>query len=477
MHHDSLLIGGQWVPSASGSRISVVSPVSEQVIGSVPMAAPQDVDAAVAAARSAFDEPAGWSSWDPAIRADALRRFAEALDRRAGEIVRAVSSQNGMPSAIGRRSEGRLPATLLRYYAELARSTPLEEERAALAGGVTRVVRSPIGVVAAIVPLNYPQCLSFFKLAPALAAGCSVVMKPSPETVIDAYLVAEAVLEAGLPPGVVNIVPAGREVGMHLVGHPGVDKVSFTGSTSAGREIGALCGSLLRPVTLELGGKSAAIVLDDADLAERAAELFGACLVNNGQTCYISTRILASRRRYAEVVDIFSDLARSLVIGDPLDLQTQIGPVVSERQRTRIEAVIGKAVDDGARITAGGGRPAGIDRGWFVEPTILADVDNSSQLAQEEIFGPVLAVIPYDDVDDAVRIANDSRYGLGGTVWSADEERALAVARRIHTGSVGVNGYMIDPAAPFGGVKASGLGSELGPEALAGYQQTKSIYT
>jgi acyl-CoA reductase-like NAD-dependent aldehyde dehydrogenase len=275
---------------------------------------------------------------------------------------------------------------------------------------------------------------------------------------------------------VLNIIPADREVGAALVAHPGVDKVAFTGSTRAGQAIAQVCGRLLRPVTLELGGKSAAIVLDDADLSARLPALFGACLVNNGQTCYISTRILAPRKRYTETVDTVAALARSLRVGDPLDEHTQIGPVVSRAQRDRILATIGRARDEGARLVAGGGPPAGLDRGWFVAPTVFADVDNTTALAREEIFGPVLAVIPYGDEEEAVAIANDSPYGLGGTVWSADQDRALAVARKMRTGSVGVNGYLIDPGAPFGGVKASGLGRELGPEGLAGYQSTRSVY-
>jgi aldehyde dehydrogenase (NAD+) len=476
VEHESLLVGGEWRSAASTRRLPVISPVTEEVIGSVPEATPRDVDAAVAAARAAFDDPDGWSTWEPRRRADALERLASALEKRASATVEAVSSQNGMPVTIGKRSEAVMPATLLRYYAAMVRETPSEQERAALAGGRTLVRREPIGVVAAIVPWNYPQSLTFFKLAPALAAGCAVVLKPAPETVLDAYVLADAVLEAGLPPGVVNILPGHRETGAYLVEHPGIDKVAFTGSTAAGRAIAAACGRLLRPVTLELGGKSAAIVLDDADLAARTAQLFGACLVNNGQTCYISTRILAPRSRYDEVVDTVAGLAGSLVVGDPLERATQIGPVVSRVQRDRIEDAIDGALAQGARLVAGGKRPAGLDRGWFVAPTVFADVDNSSVLAQEEIFGPVLAVIPYSDVDDAVRIANDSPYGLGGTVWSADPDRALEVARRVRSGSVGINGYLIDPASPFGGVKDSGLGRELGPEGLAAYQETKSIY-
>jgi len=275
-----------------------------------------------------------------------------------------------------------------------------------------------------------------------------------------------------------NIVPGGRELGAYLVAHPGVDKISFTGSSPAGRSVAETCGRLLRPVTLELGGKSVALVLDDAnlELEGMAEQLFAATLQNNGQTCYLSTRVLAPRSRYSEIVDVFTGLAGGLTVGDPLDPATQVGPMVSARQRDRVEGYIAKGLGDGARITTGGGRPADRDRGWFVEPTVFADVDNNYTIAQEEIFGPVLCVIPYTDDDDAVRIANDSDYGLGGSVWTSDPARGLAVAKRVQTGTIGINNSLPDPIAPFGGVKASGIGRELGPEGLANYQQFKSIY-
>jgi acyl-CoA reductase-like NAD-dependent aldehyde dehydrogenase len=390
--------------------------------------------------------------------------------------VQTVSSQNGMPVALGRQLEAMFPATLLRYYADLAVKTDAEDRRPGLFGGSTLVRREPLGVAAAVVPWNFPQSLALFKIAPALAAGCTVVLKPSPETSLDSYVLAEAVREAGLPPGVVNIVPGGREIGAYLVGHRDVDKVAFTGSTEAGRAIGEVCGRLLRPVTLELGGKSAAIVLDDADLSASLEALFGACFLNNGQACYLGTRVLAPRSRYDEVVGTFTAFASALKVGDALDPETQIGPLVSARQRDRVEGYIAKGRSDGARVTTGGGRPAGLDKGWFVQPTIFADVDNRTTIAQEEIFGPVLAIIPYGDDDEAVRIANDTSYGLGGTVWTQDEERGLSLARRVRTGTIGLNAYLPDPTAPFGGIRDSGMGRELGPEGLAAYQNTKSIY-
>jgi acyl-CoA reductase-like NAD-dependent aldehyde dehydrogenase len=473
---DTLFIGGAMRPAHSAERITAINASTEEAIGSVPHADEQDVDAAVAAARAAFDDPAGWSSWEPARRAEALLRLADEIEARSEQTVQAVSSQNGMPRMVAGLSEAVAPAMLLRYYAGLAPTIAVEEERPSLAGGTTRVTRRPIGVVAAIVPWNYPQTLTFFKLAPALAAGCTIVLKPAPETVLDAYVLADAIAAADLPPGVVNIVPAGREVGQYLVEHRGIDKVAFTGSTAAGRGIAETCGRLLRPVTLELGGKSAAIVLDDADLVSNIENLFVATMLNNGQTCYLGTRVLAPRSRYEEVVQTVAGLASSLAVGDPMAETTQIGPMASARQRDRVESYIAKGKGEGARLVVGGGRPASQDRGWYVEPTVFADVDNNSTIAQEEIFGPVLSVIGYGDVDDAVAIANDSDYGLGGSVWTQDTERGIEVARRVQTGSIGVNGYMPDFASPFGGVKASGIGRELGPEGLASYQTLKSIY-
>ncbi|MFD4569043.1 aldehyde dehydrogenase [Streptomyces sp. NPDC058475] len=474
--HDSLFIGGRWQLPIGTRRIEVYSASTEEPLGSVPEAGEGDIDRAVAAAREAFDDPSGWASWSPDRRGEALERFATALAKRGEQFARLVSGQNGMPISIGRMSEAVSGQLLVPYFAGLARSAPAEETRASLVGGSTVVRREPVGVVAAIVPWNFPQTLTFFKLAPALAAGCTVVVKPAPETVLDAFLLAEAVAEAELPPGVVNIVPAGREAGASLVRHPGVDKVAFTGSTETGRKIAEECGRLLRPVTLELGGKSAAIVLDDADLAGQLTAFFSATLLNNGQTCYLGTRVLAPRSRYGSVVDTLTGLASSLQVGDPLDDATQIGPLVSRRQRDRVEDYIAKGIGEGARLTTGGGRPAGLDRGWFVQPTVFADVDNSATIAREEIFGPVLSVIAYDDVDEAVAIANDSDYGLAGSVWTADPERGLDVARRVRTGTIGVNGYALDPGSPFGGVKASGMGRELGPEGLTAFQQLKSIY-
>jgi aldehyde dehydrogenase (NAD+) len=476
--YDSFFIGGEWVRPSSAARIDVTSASTEEAIGSVPEAQEADIDAAVAAARRAFDDPDGWSQQEPAERAAAIERLAVALEARAGEMAQRVSAQNGMPISIATMLEGGFPVIVLRYMAGRVANASFEEERPGHLGGTTIVRREPIGVVGGIVPWNYPQTLAAFKYGPALAAGCTIVLKPSPETVLDAFLLAEAAADAGIPPGVINIVPGGREVGAYLVQHRDVDKVAFTGSTAAGRRIAETCGRLLRPVTLELGGKSAAIVLDDADLdlAKIGNDLFAATLVNNGQTCYLGTRVLAPRSRYDEVIDTLAAFASSLAVGDALDPATQIGPMASDRHRDRVEGYIAKGTSDGARLVTGGGRPRDLDRGWFVEPTVFADVDNASTIAQEEIFGPVLAVIPYRDEEDAIRIANDSDYGLGGSVWTTDAEHGKDVARRVRTGTIGINGYLPDPGAPFGGVKASGIGRELGPDAVTAYQQYKSIY-
>ncbi|MFJ9567912.1 aldehyde dehydrogenase [Streptomyces fuscichromogenes] len=475
-HRERLFIGGEWRPSTSRDTITVISPFSEQPVGRAPDTSPADIDAAVAAARQALTA-SSWASWDTETRAAAIDRFADALERRADDTARMVTAENGMPIWGSSAVEGPDPARVLRHFAQLARTTPQEERRPAASGtGTTLVRREPVGVVAAIVPWNYPQSLAIFKIAPALAAGCTVVVKPAPETVLDAFQFADAAQEAGLPAGVVNIVTGGRDIGAYLVSHPGVDKVAFTGSTEAGRAIGEACGRLLRPVTLELGGKSAAIVLDDADLGRTVEGLTWVCLAYSGQTCYSNTRILAPRSRYTEVVDAVADLAASLEIGDPFDPTTQIGPLASSRQRDRVESYIAAGRAGGARLVTGGRRPAAFGQGWFIEPTVFADLDNSHAVAREEIFGPVLAVIPYADLDEAVTIANDSPFGLAGTVWTSDEEKGIEVARRVRTGTMGVNFYDIDLGAPFGGTKASGLGRELGPEGLAAYVEYKSVY-
>jgi acyl-CoA reductase-like NAD-dependent aldehyde dehydrogenase len=472
--YPQLYIDGTWTAPAGHDTIEVHSPTTEERIGSVPRGTEADIDAAVSAARTAFDAADGWATWHPKERAEVLERFAAELEARGAETARRVSMQNGMPIWLAQQFEAGFPALLVRYYSDLMTNAPVEEARPGMLGGTSLVSKHPIGVVGMIVPWNVPQGISFLKIAPALAAGCTFVLKPAEETVLDAFLMAEAAAAAGIPDGVVNVVPGGREVGAYLVEHPGVDKVSFTGSSAAGRWIAEACGRLLRPVTLELGGKSAAIVLDDADLAGSIEQFFGVTLLNNGQICWLNTRVLAPRSRYAEIVDTITDLARSLKIGDPLDPETKVGPLVSQRQRERVEGYIAKGKSEGGRMTTGGTRP--FDRGWFLEPTIFADVDNDATISREEIFGPVLSLIPYSDEAEAVAIANDSIYGLGGSVWSSDPERATDVARRVQSGTVGVNHYVNDPVAPFGGIKQSGMGRELGPEGLHAVQVYKTIY-
>ena len=467
-------IGGTWVQPSSSQVFTLVNPSTEEVIGTVPEGQKADIDRAVAAARKAFDG-SGWRDLPASERAKALRRFGEALERRKPELTQAVSRQNGMPAWLSTFFEGDVALSLLDYYADLAEKQQMRETRPSQLGQKTLVDHIPVGVIAAIVPWNFPVTLAMTKIAPALAAGCTIVIKPSPGTVLDSYILAEAAIEANLPAGVINWVAADRDVGAYLVTHPDVDKVAFTGSTAAGRIIARECGELLRPVTLELGGKSAAIILEDADLDKLVETLPMVSFLNNGQTCFASTRILAPRSRYADVIDAVASASAQLSVGDALDAATQIGPMASSAHRDRVEQYIAKGCNE-ARLVTGGGRPKNTSRGWFVEPTVFADVDNKSVIAQEEIFGPVLAIIPYDDEAEAVRISNDSAFGLGGVVWSRDEERALDVASRIQTGTIGINGYAPAVGSPFGGVKASGLGRELGPEALSGYWQLKSTY-
>jgi acyl-CoA reductase-like NAD-dependent aldehyde dehydrogenase len=473
LNRESFYIGGQWARPKSEQRINVVGANTGEIIGHVPEGNEADIDAAVQAARKAMQGE--WSTYTPQDRAALLIRFADALQKRAGQISTSVSVQNGMPITLSEVIETELPPGMLRYYASLAAGVELEERRRSPLGFDTLVRRDPIGVVGAIVPWNYPVILSMSKIATSLATGCAVVLKPSPGTVLDCYLVAEAAAEAGIPAGVLNWVPGGRELGAYLVSHPGVDKIAFTGSTAAGRKIGEVCGRLVRPVSLELGGKSAGIILDDAKMDAVVEGLRFAGLGNNGQTCALSTRILAPASRYDEVVDALAAMASGLKVGSSLDRSTDIGPLASEEHRNRVEGYIAKGKSE-ARLVAGGNRPANQKDGWFVEPTIFADVSNAHTIAREEIFGPVLSIIRYENDDDAIRIANESEYGLGGTIWSTDSNRAIEMARRVETGTIGVNGYVIDLGAPFGGIKASGLGRELGPESLASYQQLKSIY-
>ena len=470
---DKLFIGGDWVSPAGTGTIDVISPSTEQVIARVPEGTERDIDRAVAAAREAFDR-GPWPQMSAAERAEIMSALSATIQARHEEFARTITEQNGSPISWSVMGQVFSATMALDFYTGLAREFRFEDERAGLMGPAL-VRREPVGVVGAIVPWNVPLFVTMLKLGPAMAAGCTVVLKPAPETPLDAYLLAECLEQVNLPKGVINIVTAGREVGEHLVTHPDIDKIAFTGSTAAGRRIAALCGERLRRFTLELGGKSAAIILDDADLSTAIPGLLPASMMNNGQACVAQTRILASRDRYQEVVDGLVEAVRALKVGDPLDPATEVGPLVAERQRVRVEGYLASGQQEGAKIALGGGRPTGLNHGWYVEPTVFVGVDNKMKIAQEEIFGPVVGVIPYDDVDDAVSIANDSTYGLSGTVWSADASRAVDIARRVRTGTLSINGFMLDFNCPFGGFKSSGMGRELGPEGLESYLEYKTI--
>ncbi len=473
---DKLYIGGEWVEPHGKAVIEVISPHSEQVIGTVPDATPADMDRAVAAARAAFDD-GPWPRMSPADRAEGLKRLSGALQARSQDIADLISSQNGSPKSWSLMGQVFSATMVLDAYATFASNYPWEDRRDGALGAPVLVRRAPVGVAAGILPWNVPLFIAALKLGPAMAAGCPIVLKPAPETPLDAYLLAEAVAESDLPPGVINIVAAGRETGEHLIRHPGIDKVSFTGSSAVGRHIGEVCGGQLKRVTLELGGKSAAIVLDDANLDEAAlGNLVMSGLMNNGQVCGAQSRVLVSKNRYGEVVDALSAAVGALKVGDPLDDSVQVGPLVAERQRTRVEGYLDAGKSAGARAVVGGGRPADLETGWYIEPTVFADVTNDMKIAREEIFGPVLSVIPYDDERDAIAIANDSDYGLCGSVWTSDAEHGAAVAAQVRTGVVAINSSMIlDFNAPFGGFKQSGLGRELGPEGIDPYTEYQSI--
>ncbi|HEX4246513.1 MAG TPA: aldehyde dehydrogenase family protein, partial [Pseudonocardia sp.] len=434
---DALFVGGAWATARAGRRISVVSPSTEEEIGTVAEAGAAEADAAVAAARAAFEDPTGWANWLPAERAAALERLAAGLYRRGARIANLVSTQTGLPIAQSSSQEAELPAQLLCHYADMLRRSAFEQRRPRSAERTTLVRREPVGVVAAITPSRLPQTSAAMRYAPALAAGCTLVLKPSARAVLDTVPLAEAALEAGLPPGVFNVLPGGAGLGGYLVGHPGVDAVTFAGSASVGRGIASTCGQLLRPVTLELGVSSTVLVLDDADLTAIGEPLLGA-LLRHGGLGGLGSRVLAPKSRYAEVVELLVGLVRSLRVGEPLDERTQLGPLTSAEQREEVERHIAVGVAEGARLVAGGGHPPGRSRGWFLEPTVLADADNHQVIARQQVRGPVLAVIPYSDDADALRIANDSKHGLAGSVWTSDADRGLRLARQVRTGTIGV---------------------------------------
>lgn len=474
VEHGTLFIGGELVDPLGTDTIEVVSPHTEQVIGRVPHASRGDVDRAVAAARGAFDH-GPWPRTTLEERIEVVGRIKDAIAVRHEEIARSISSQNGSPYSWSVLAQALGAVMVWDAAVTVARDFTYEERRGGVFGPLL-VRREPVGVVAAVVPWNVPQFVAAAKLAPALLAGCTAVLKPSPESPLDAYILADIAREAGLPEGVLSILPADREVSEYLVGHPGVDKVSFTGSVAAGRRVMEVAARNLSRVTLELGGKSAAVVLPDADLEASVQGIVPAAWMNNGQACVAQTRILVPRTRYDEFADAFAAAAGALVTGDPLDPATQVGPLVARRQRQRSLDYIALGQEEGAKVLAGGGRPAGLDRGWYVEPTLLGGVDNAMRIAREEIFGPVVCLLPYGDESEAAAIANDSEYGLSGSVWTADVEHGIDFARRVRTGTYNVNTFSLDMLGPFGGYKNSGLGREFGPEGYGEYFEHKMVH-
>ncbi|OAN35439.1 aldehyde dehydrogenase [Mycolicibacterium iranicum] len=470
---DKLFIGGKWTEPATSDVIEVHSPATGELVGKVPLASAADVDAACAAARTAFDE-GPWPHMSPAERAEVLGRAVKILEERAEELKFLLAAETGQPPTIVDMMQYGAAMSAFNYFVGAADKFQWQDIRDGVYGQ-TLVVKEPVGVVGAVTAWNVPFFLAANKLGPALLAGCTVVLKPAAETPLSVFAMAEAFAEAGLPEGVLSIVPGGPETGRALTANPELDKFTFTGSSGVGKEIGKLAAEKLKPCTLELGGKSAAIILEDADLDSTLPMLVFSGLMNCGQACVGQTRILAPRSRYDEVVEKLSAAVAAMPIGLPDDAGAMVGPLISEKQRDRVEGYIKKGIEEGARLVTGGGRPEGLDSGWFVQPTVFADVDNSMTIAQEEIFGPVLAVIAYEDEDDAVRIANDSVYGLAGSVYTTDNDKALQIARRIRTGTYAVNMYAFDPGAPFGGYKNSGIGRENGPEGIAAYTEPKSI--
>jgi aldehyde dehydrogenase (NAD+) len=458
-----LYVGGRWRPASAPEPIVVRSPHDGSLVGECGAATVADVDDAVEQAAGALDQ-GDWAGRPIEERISVVERLRDAYATRSDELARLITLENGSPITFSLLGQvGAIPSLIDGFVAG-ARALPWESGIGGMLG-TTRVWREPVGVVAAITAWNVPQILLVAKLVPALLAGCSVVVKPAPESALDAIVLAELIDGLGLPEGVVSVLPGGPEVGRHLVAHPGVDKVAFTGSTAVGREIGAVCGEQLKRVSLEL---------DDADVGRTAGGLRFASFMNNGQACAAQTRVLASRARYAEVVEALAAEVATLVVGDPLDPATEIGPLVNARQQERVQGYVALGEQEGARVVARGGPVP--DHGCYVAPTLFADVDNRMRIAQEEIFGPVLVVIPFDDEADAVRIANDSPYGLGGSVWTKDKEHGLELARRVRTGMFGVNTFGPDTAAPFGGYKASGIGREYGQVGIEAFLETKAVH-
>ncbi len=466
---DKVFIGGEWVEPAGTEPIEVVNSSTEEVMGTVPACSAEDTDRAVAAAREAFD---AWSQAPREERAGYLSAIAAGLGERSEEIAATITQELGMPLKLSQMIQVGLPTSQFAAMPQLMEEVAWEEQI-----GNSRVLREAIGVVGAITPWNYPLNQIAAKVGPALAAGCTVVLKPSEVTPLNAFLLAEVIEAAGLPAGVFNLITGtGPVVGEAIAAHPGVDMVSFTGSTRAGKRVSELASATVKPVAMELGGKSPNVILDDADLARAVPDGVAKCFLNSGQTCSALTRMLVPRDKLAEAEQIAAATAEAFTPGDPFDGSTRLGPLVSDVQRQRVRGYIEKGEAEGAKLVAGGAEaPEGLDRGYFVRPTVFSEVMPEMTIAQEEIFGPVLAIQPYDGEDDAVRIANDSQYGLAGGVWSSSEERAIAVAKRIRSGQIEINGGAFNPLAPFGGYGQSGHGRENGRYGLEELLQVKSL--
>jgi aldehyde dehydrogenase (NAD+) len=467
-------IGGDWVKPQSDQKLELISPVTEECFLSVPEASTADVDRAVKAARQAFDH-GPWPRMTPQERSKFVLAIGEEMKKRAPLLTDVWTAQVGAPTSFAGYIINFAPQ-LFEFYGKLGASTDFAETRDMMNGGKALVIREPVGVVAIITPWNAPMVLMSYGVAAALTAGCTIVAKPAPETPIEGQLLAECAEAVGLPPGVLNVVPAGREVGDYLINRPEIDKVSFTGSVAGGKRIAEVCAKRLARYTLELGGKSPALIMDDADLSNAIGTIVPFAMPMTGQICFSLTRVLVSKKRHDEVVDAYSQAVKKIAVGDPWKADTQMGPLSMKRQLDRVMGYIEKGRKEGAKLVTGGGRPKDMNHGYFVEPTIFSNVDTDMTIAKEEIFGPVVSVMPYEDEEDAIRIANSSTYGLSGAVFTNDPEKGVALARRIRTGNVSINGLKLDNAVPFGGYKESGVGRVGGPEGLEAYQEIKSVY-